>query len=87
MTEVLKGGKGDNRSLKDFDKEQIQMGLDVEMEHTSTPSIALEIVLDHLSENPEYYTYLKDMEKSFGKNSFHLNKSSWDNILRAVKGK
>jgi gamma-glutamylcyclotransferase (GGCT)/AIG2-like uncharacterized protein YtfP len=39
------------------------MGMRVEMEHTDDKYIALEIVLDHLAEFPDYYTRLLKMEK------------------------
>jgi hypothetical protein len=35
------------------------------MEHTNDPKIALEIAMDHLMENPNYYDYLEQMEDSF----------------------
>lgn len=54
----LVGGKGDKRTIKDFDPEQVKMGLRVEREHTSTKAEAEEIVCDHLSEDPRYYTKL-----------------------------
>lgn len=73
----LKGGKGDNLTVEDIVKKhnstiehikkQIKMGLEVEMEHTNNPKIALEITMDHLTESPDYYTKLKQMEESFDK--------------------
>ena len=53
--DVLPGGIGDNKNPNDFDEEQITKGLEVEKEHTDNPEVALEIVMDHLTENPEYY--------------------------------
>jgi hypothetical protein len=38
---------------------QLEMGIKVEQEHTSNIKIAREIALDHLNENPDYYTRLK----------------------------
>ena len=35
------------------------MGIEVEKEHTDNPKIALKIALDHLKEDPKYYTKLK----------------------------
>lgn len=54
----IKGGEGDKKSPKDFDKEQIRMGLEIEMEHTDDKDIAMEIVLDHLAEDNLYYSKL-----------------------------
>jgi len=59
----IKGGKADKKKPKDFDKEQLAMGLKVEMEHTDDPMIAIEIAMDHLTEFPDYYTRLDKMEK------------------------
>lgn len=53
--DLIQGGLGDNKSVNDFDIEQIKKGIGVEMEHTSDVNIALEIVKDHLTENPNYY--------------------------------
>jgi hypothetical protein len=54
--EVIPGGKGEGKTAIDFDPEQILMGMRVEMEHTDDPMYALEITIDHLTEDPEYYT-------------------------------
>jgi len=62
--EQLKGGLGDNKEVQEFDQKQVLMGLKVEMEHTDDPTVALEIVLDHLSEDPKYYTTKDDPEAS-----------------------
>jgi len=39
--------------------DELRMGIKVEMEHTDDPEKAKKIALDHLSENPFYYTQLK----------------------------
>jgi len=44
------------------DAEQLTMGIKVEMEHTDKPEEAKKIALDHLAEDPQYYTKLKKME-------------------------
>lgn len=46
-----------------FNKQQLKMGVKVEMEHTYSPKIAKEIAKAHLYEAPKYYTYLRKMEK------------------------
>lgn len=53
--DIIKGGLGDNKNINDFDKDQLIKGIKVEMEHTNDVNIALEIVKDHLTENPNYY--------------------------------
>lgn len=60
--DVLGGGLGDDKSPKEFDTQQIVMGVQVELEHTNDPMIAMEIAIDHLTEIPDYYTRLKKME-------------------------
>lgn len=37
---------------------QLRVGIRVEQEHTSHRDAAMEIALDHLGENPNYYTKL-----------------------------
>jgi len=55
----VKSGKSEN----DFDRTQINMGINVEMEHTTNKMIAKRIALDHLTELSDYYTRLAIMEK------------------------
>lgn len=62
VEDELPGGIGDDAKVSDFSPEQISTGLKVEMEHTNDPKIALEIVLDHLTEDSEYYTKLATIE-------------------------
>lgn len=69
----IKGGKGDKMSLKkiskkfNFDisklKKELEMGEEVETEHTKNKKMANDIAMDHLSEVPDYYTMLKKFEK------------------------
>lgn len=67
--EAIKGGKADTLDLQgvanlhgievtpDLEVE-FEIGQKVEREHTSSPEEAREIALDHLAENPKYYTDL-----------------------------
>jgi hypothetical protein len=50
-----------------FEDSELQMGIEVEMEHTDDPKIAEQIARDHLAENPTYYTDLKRCEDQTGK--------------------
>jgi len=71
-TAKVKGGLADNESISSIAKmhdvsivhivNQIAMGLKVEKEHTDDESVALEISMDHLVEDPDYYTKLSKME-------------------------
>jgi hypothetical protein len=60
----LTGGKADKKSPKDFDKKALDEGTKHEMEHTKDKTLAQEIAMDHLAEDSEYYTKLKQVEKS-----------------------
>lgn len=59
----IPGGKGDKAKPSDFNLKQVLQGILVELEHTKDEMKALEISLDHLSEDPEYYTKLKKVHK------------------------
>jgi hypothetical protein len=59
----LPGGKADKKHPEDFNQDQLRMGIKHEMEHTKDSSLAREIAMDHLSEDPHYYTKLKKLEK------------------------
>ena len=54
----IAGGKGDKKSPEDVDKNELAVGIEVEMEHTSDKETAKEIALDHLTEKPKYYSLL-----------------------------
>jgi len=56
----LTGGVGDATAPHDVDPVELSLGQTIEMEHTTDPDIATEIALDHLKENPKYYTQLKN---------------------------
>jgi hypothetical protein len=59
----MKGGLADKKQPKDFDQKALKQGMRVELEHTSDRSIAKEIAMDHLSEDPDYYSKLSEIEK------------------------
>lgn len=70
--EKLKGGKADKMSLGDIahkykvDVEKLTheflKGVKVETEHTKNKDMAKEIAMDHLSEDPKYYSKLEKVE-------------------------
>jgi hypothetical protein len=72
----IKGGKADNKTPEDIAKkhgvsvdkikQQLKMGIEVEMEHVNDRKLSAEIALDHLDEIPDYYNRLKKMEKDAG---------------------
>jgi hypothetical protein len=57
--DLLPGGKGESAAPESVDPTQLAMGITVEMEHTQDERIAKEIALDHLQENPNYYSELQ----------------------------
>jgi len=59
----LPGGLADKRRPEDFDPRALRKGQKVESEHTDDPAIALEIAMDHLTEDPAYYDKLAAIEK------------------------
>ena len=56
----LPGGVGDSTGTDKVDPAQLSIGVQIEMEHTNDPAIAKEIAMDHLTEDPKYYTKLVD---------------------------
>jgi hypothetical protein len=60
--EKIPGGMAAGKSPEDFDRQALSQGQKVEMEHTGDPAKAREIAMDHLTEDPDYYTKLARME-------------------------
>lgn len=70
----IQGGLADEKAPQDFDPQAMVKGLVVELEHVNkeahellkadTDSVhkAMEIAMDHLTEDPEYYEKLAVME-------------------------
>lgn len=56
--EVLLGGVAAGKRPSDFDPDQLARGTHVELEHTIDVRVAQEIAMDHLAEDPNYYTKL-----------------------------
>ncbi|MBD3262496.1 MAG: hypothetical protein GF334_12660, partial [Candidatus Altiarchaeales archaeon] len=75
-SEKIPGGMAEGKKPSDFDARQMAMGIKVEMEHTDNREIAKEIAMDHLMEDPKYYTHLLRMEKKYEK------KASAKRVLR-----
>lgn len=59
----LPGGLADKKKPEDFDPKALEQGIKVELEHTDDKSLAREIAMDHLTEDPKYYEKLKEVEK------------------------
>jgi len=59
LEESLNEGKGKDLHPNQIHPQELSMGIKVEMEHTKDAEKAKKIALDHLAENPFYYTQLK----------------------------
>lgn len=65
---AIPGGRADRKSLEEIADDhgvpltelmkQLEVGIAVEAEHTPDPEVAQEIAMDHIAEDPEYYTKL-----------------------------
>ncbi len=64
LSNLLKKFKHVNDPDEKFDSKQLEMGVKIEHEHTNDSYLAKIIAKAHLSELPDYYTKLKEMEKS-----------------------
>jgi len=81
----IPGGLAANKTLQDVAKHhdcdiemlsmQLTKGINIELEHTTDQDIAQEIALDHLWEDPQYYTKLVHVEEAV------LTKPWWDAVL------
>jgi len=69
QADILPGGKGDDLDHDSIPKKEMEVGVDIESEHSPKRDIQEEIVADHEQEaiemtgEPNYYKYLVDMEK------------------------
>ena len=51
-------GKGCNTPINQVDKSQLVVGVAVELEHGTNMNRAMSIAIDHITENPNYYSIL-----------------------------
>ena len=65
LSSVLSEGRSKGKDVK-HDPKELEMGIKVEMEHTTTALISRKIAMDHLVEIPDYYTRLAKMESDAG---------------------
>lgn len=61
--EKIVGGKADNMDPSKFDQKELIKGIHVEFEHTNDVKVAMEIAMDHLVEDPNYYKKLATIHK------------------------
>ena len=72
--EKMPGGLSVGKAPADFNADDIVDGIKIVLEHTSNIDIATEIAMDHLSEDPDYYKKLKQIEKGTSKMKLKLKK-------------
>ena len=63
ISHLKKHGEAKNEPDDKYDPKELEMGIEVEYEHSPNKQVAKEIAKDHLEELPDYYTRLKKMEK------------------------
>ena len=56
--EHLKGGNADEKKPSDFKPDEMEVGREIEREHSSNPNPSSEIATDHEQENDTYYDEL-----------------------------
>lgn len=61
LSSILTEGYSKGKDV-DHDPKELEMGIEVEYEHTTEALISRKIAMDHLVEIPDYYTRLKKME-------------------------
>jgi hypothetical protein len=83
----LKGGKGDKLTADQVNPHELSAGIRVEMEHTLDVNLAKEIALDHLSEDPNYYTHLKAMEGTYNKKAIKDKKKNRTDLMSLLDDK
>jgi len=83
----LKGGKGDKLTADQVNPHELSAGIRVEMEHTLDVNLAKEIALDHLSEDPNYYTHLKAMEGTYNKKAIKDKKKNRTDLMTMLDDK
>lgn len=83
----LPGGRADDMVPADFDLDDLVDGAAHELEHTHDPDIAMEIAMDHLAEDPEYYRKLETIHKADSLTKDELRKKNSTPEARAARRK
>lgn len=65
ISSILSEGKSKGKDIEP-NPHELEMGIKVEMEHTSCPIVSRKIAMDHLVEIGDYYTRLDKMENEAG---------------------
>ena len=67
------------------EESQLNMGIEIEKEHTDDPAEAKKIAKDHLKEDPKYYTKLKKMEAGACDEAVAIKDELKDKVVVAYK--
>lgn len=68
-------------------KKQLQKGIKVELEHTDDKEMAKEIAMDHLWEDPNYYSKLENMEKETNEMTDSSSSGSYASAFGSIQTK
>lgn len=74
----IDGGLAAGRVPAEFNVERLYQGTLVELEHTFDPYLAIEIAMDHLTEDSNYYTKLKTIEATM--RAYRRNPKSYEEM-------
>jgi len=77
--EKLKKTKPD----EEYNQEELKMGIEIEMEHTTDKKLAKKIAKHHLDEFPNYYTELSKMEEKL-KKKYDAKRGKYANCKRML---
>jgi len=58
---LLRGGASSGQVPEGMDPNELDAGVEIEYEHTADSATAKKIAIDHLTEDPQYYTHLQQM--------------------------
>lgn len=83
--EKLPGGKASGMSPSDFSKRELAMGIKHELEHTGDRELAREIAMDHLAEDPEYYSKLAACGRLVGMEEDIVTHRKRNGLLQAYR--
>jgi hypothetical protein len=82
--DLLTGGRADKRNPSEFDQKALSEGMLVESEHTNNPTLAREIAMDHLAEDPMYYAKLRSIDPHHGKTAAYVLRGFLSKIAAAT---
>jgi hypothetical protein len=83
--DLLPGGKADNLPDREISADSLAEGAKHEHEHTRNDQIAKEIAKDHLSEDPQYYEKVKEIEKGADETKPAKKPTTLDELRAAKK--